>query len=165
MNGQSCSGGRGSVSSGCWGFGAHSGSGGSPCPAPAHPGADKGQHNALIQGQGLALLHLDAFLVQTLHGVPRWETGCGVSADCRGRALGLPRRGGGPAGKTRHQVGPHRGWEKACGDGQHTVPHFPGMPRPPTAGAWPPAAAAGALTSCPCQPSGSRRPRRSRRAQ
>ena len=29
-------------------------------------GAHKAQHDALVQRQGLALLHLDAFLVQTL---------------------------------------------------------------------------------------------------
>lgn len=39
-------------------------------PASPHPGADEGQHDAFVEGQGLALLHLDAFLVQTLHGVP-----------------------------------------------------------------------------------------------
>lgn len=42
----------------------------SPPGSLAHPSADEGQHDALIQSQGLSLLHLDALLVQTLHGVP-----------------------------------------------------------------------------------------------
>lgn len=43
-----------------------------PCPAPVspHPSADEGQHDAFVEGQRLALLHLDALLVQALHGVP-----------------------------------------------------------------------------------------------
>src|SRR3712207_5911224 len=46
---------------------------------PAHPGADEREHDALIQGQGLPLLHLDALLVQTLHGIPGRGRGLSVS--------------------------------------------------------------------------------------
>lgn len=46
---------------------------GGPLGHPTHPGADEGKHDPLVQSQGLSLLHLDAFLVQTLHGVPMME--------------------------------------------------------------------------------------------
>ena len=85
--------------------------------AAAHPGADERQHDALVQGQSLPLLHLDALLVQTLHGVPVGEGPVPQSVhrhlQCRPRgAVGCGRSSGRPRGPPPPQVSHPRQWTR-----------------------------------------------------
>lgn len=160
---------------GQWGL---PGPGAGGCPGgrlPAHPGADEGQHDALVQGQRLPLLHLDALLVQTLHGVP-----AGERRSVRGEA-GARAALGALAGKTtgrdkRVTLRDRGGRGRRTGRGawregeRLSVDTCPFRALPPARGApqrlaspsgSPPEAGAPVLTSCPCRPCGTRRPHRS----